>query len=31
MLLVARDPLEDLKATAEIVRWFIQGAEILRP
>jgi Amidohydrolase family len=30
-ILLAHDPLEDLKATGEIVRWFKQGAEILRP
>jgi hypothetical protein len=30
-ILLARDPLEDLKATGEIVRRFKQGVEILRP
>lgn len=30
-ILLARDPLEDLKATGEIVRWFKQGVEIARP
>jgi imidazolonepropionase-like amidohydrolase len=30
-IVLARNPLEDLKATSEIVRWFKQGAEMLRP
>lgn len=30
-IVLARNPLEDLKATGEIVRSFKQGVEILRP
>ena len=30
-ILLARNPLEDLKATGEIVRWFKQGVEIPPP